>query len=470
MDVVVKLIKAVFWRGPRALVSRTNAFFDRHRAVYYSFVVVVFALAAAARGWAAPLSSGVDPPQFWAFAKVFTMYGLDFYKCSGGTMPIFPTQGWAFVYPPLWLLISTVSFLFVPGSLATSTMVDVSWRVAMKTPIIAADLAIGGLLLWAVPGSKLTKLLLTGLWLFHPTAWYNSAVFGQFDAIAAAFLLASVVLFGRGNNWLGFVFAGLAMLTKQHTAIPVLVMLAVLARQLPRRRLLTGLGIMAGMAVVVSLPFMFDGNLVPYLRAVFLPAQAASYQQPLVYAFNGPASLITYLHDWLGWNTEYLLRYDAPLLILAVGVVTAFAYLRRITIEQAALAGILVFIALFYRINYQYLVIYIPLAILALSRVRWGAEKALALALAVVPAAWVFLFAVTFWFNYLIPRNPEVVDPLIRAGLGRFMPDYTFVTIAMVIMALSVAYIVQVLAQGRKPPLTVGVPLTPDYNQQRSLS
>jgi hypothetical protein len=245
-------------------------------------------------------------------------------------------------------------------------------------------------------------------------------------------------------------------------------MLAVLARLLPRRRLIAGLGIMAGMAVAVSLPFVFGGNLVPYLRAVLLPGQAPSYQQPLVYAFNGPASLITYLHDWLGWNTEYLLRYEAPLLILAVGVVTVFAYLRRITIEQAALAGILVFIALFYRINYQYLVIYIPLAILALSRVRWGAEKALALALAVVPAAWVFLFAVYFWFDYLLPRNPEVVEPLTRAGLGRFMPDYTFVTIAMVIMTLSFAYIIQVLAQGRKYQLTAGVPLTMGCRQQRS--
>ncbi len=463
-------LKRIFIKGPPALVRRTNAFFDRHRAVYYGIVVVVFGIAAAVRAWAAPISSGVDPPQFWAFAKVFTMYGLDFYKYSGGTLPIYPTTGWAFVYPPLWLLISTAAFLFVPGSLATSTMVDVGWRVAMKAPVIGADLAIGGLLLWAVPGSKITKILLAGLWLFHPTAWYNSAVFGQFDAIAAAFLLASVVLFRRGSDWLGFVFAGLAVLTKQHTAIPVLVMLAVLARQMPKRRLIAGLGVMGGMALAISLPFMLNGNLVPYLRAVLFPAQAPAYQYPLVYAFNGPASLITFLHDALGWSTEFLLRYDAPVLILAVGAVTVFAYLRRITIEQAALSGILVFIALFYRINYQYLVIYIPLAILAFSRVRWGAEKGLALALAVVPAAWVFLFSVVFWFNYLAPRNPEVVEPLIRAGLGRFMPDYTFVTIALVIMALSFAYIIQVLVQGRRYELTAGVPLAQDYRQQRSLS
>lgn len=463
----VTLIKTVFWKGPRALVRRTNAFLDAHRVAYYSVVVVVFAVAAAVRAWAAPLSSGVDPPQFWAFAKVFTMYGLDFYKYSGGTMPIYPTPGWAFVYPPLWLLISTASLLCVPGSLATSTMVSVSWRVAEKAPIIAADLAIGGLLLWAVPGSKLTRLLLAGLWLFHPTAWYNSAVFGQFDAVAAAFLLASVILFRRGNDWLGFVFAGLAILTKQHTAIPVLVMLAVLARQLPRRRLIRGLAIMGGMALALSLPFVFDGNLVPYLKAVLFPAQAPTYQYPLVYAFNGPASLITYLHDTFGWNIEYLLRYDAAVLILAVGAVTVFAYVKRITIEQAALAGILVFIALFYRVNYQYLVIYIPLAILALSTVRWGAQKALALALALVPAAWVFLFSVSFWFNYLVPRHPELVESLVRAGMGRFMPDYTFVTISMVIMMLSVAYIIQVLAQGRAVRMTAGVPA--EYGQQRSL-
>ena len=98
---------------------------------------------------------------------------------------------------------------------------DPAWRLAIKMPIIAADLAIGLLLYWAVPGSKCRKLLFASLWLLHPTAWFESGVFGQFDAVAAAFLLTCVIFLMKGKDRLAFVFAGLAIMTKQHTAVAV---------------------------------------------------------------------------------------------------------------------------------------------------------------------------------------------------------------------------------------------------------
>jgi len=51
-----------------------------------------------------------------------------------------------------------------------------------------------------VPGSKRRKVLFACLWLLHPTAWFESGVFGQFDAIAAAFLLTCVILLIKGND------------------------------------------------------------------------------------------------------------------------------------------------------------------------------------------------------------------------------------------------------------------------------
>ena len=182
---------------PENFLHRRWAMRHISHKLYFLILGAVLILAALIRFWAAPLSAGPDVAQFWAFAKVFQLYGLDFYRYADGTLDIFPFKGWAFVYPPVWLLSLRLSLLAAPASWAASMMVDTSWRLAMKVPIIAADLAIGSLIFWAVPGSKFRKLVFASLWLFHPTAWYESGVFGQFDAIAAAFLLASVVMFER---------------------------------------------------------------------------------------------------------------------------------------------------------------------------------------------------------------------------------------------------------------------------------
>ena len=161
---------------------------------------LVISLAAFIRFFAAPFSSGPDVAQFWAFAEVFRQHGIDFYRFAGANQAIFPYQGWAYAYPPIWLLILGLAFLFVPSSFAGPTYIDPSWRLAVKTPIILADLAIGILLFWGLPGSKWRRLLFSTLWLLNPTTWYNSAVFGQFDAIASALLVASLILLSRGRT------------------------------------------------------------------------------------------------------------------------------------------------------------------------------------------------------------------------------------------------------------------------------
>jgi hypothetical protein len=93
---------------------------------------LIFAAAAFIRFRVAPLSAGPDVAQFWSFTEVFRLYGLDFYRYAGATLEIFPFQYWAYVYPPVWLLILAVARLTVPLSSATDSMVD---AVPMKTPI-----------------------------------------------------------------------------------------------------------------------------------------------------------------------------------------------------------------------------------------------------------------------------------------------------------------------------------------------
>ena len=281
------------------------------RHLHWVVFGLILALAAFFRFWAAPLSSGPDIPQFWAFAKVFQEHGIDFYRYADASLPIFPYNGWEFVYPPVWLLFLGLALLAVPGSTATETFVDTGWRLAMKTPIIAADLAIGVLIYWAVPGSKIKKLIFACLWLFNPAAWYESAVFGQFDAIAAAFLIASLILLMKGKNIWAFLFAGLAAVTKQHVFISVLFMAIAAIRQAGLRRTLIGAAAAFGVVLVISVPFLVTGNFATYLHSIFLPGASPDYQSPLALpsAASERSSLICMTHSAGIRNHFYSRRY-----------------------------------------------------------------------------------------------------------------------------------------------------------------
>ncbi len=414
-----------------------------HRVPWYLLsVAFVFILAALARFWAAPFSSGPDVVQFWAFAQTFDSHGLDFYQYAEATDGSFPYWGWAYVYPPLWILILWLGSLATPEAFASTEFVSESWRLVVKTPIILADLAIGALIFWAVPGSKWKKLLFAGIWLLHPTGWYESAVFGQFDAIAAAFLLASVILFSRSNFKLGFLFAGLALVTKQHTLLPIVLMMIVVLRQLGVRKF-TGYGmITAGVVILFSLPFVATGNFGNYIDSVVTPGWDPDCQRPLCYAFSGSASLFTYLHDNRGWDTCGWLHYNTYVLAFAMLVALAITLRRKITVAQAALVGMLLFIAINYQINYQYLVIYIPLAILVAAQATSRWQRVATLVLALLPAVWLWLYDVSFWFWSYQPQHPGVISYFDKIGWVNYLSsDWPYVVFAVSLTIICIFYV-----------------------------
>ncbi len=433
-------------------VSINNRRQLEQKVLEWLVLALVFAFAAYFRIWAAPLSAGPDVSQFWAFAEVFRQNGLDFYRYAAAKLDIFPFKGWAYVYPPVWLLILGLALLTVPASLATAEMVDPEWRMAMKVPIILADLVIGLLLYWNIPQSKPVKLLFACLWLFNPLIWYQSAVFGQFDAIAAAFLLASVIFIERGRYTAGFLLLALAVMTKQHTLLSAAVMVIVLAATTERRRLFKHCLMAVALGIAFSIPFMVTGNAREYLVSFFFPGQGAYYQYPLAYAFGGVGALVTYLHDWLGWETIGYLNWGVGALVVSFIAVCILAYYRKIALLRGALAGYLLFEAFFYRINYQYLVISIALALLIAARTSYRSERILALLLALFPASWMWLFDNTFWFNYLTPHNPWVRPFFDSLGLIRHgIPDYGYVAFALVLMGLSLAYVICVFLKWHQP-------------------
>ena len=419
-------------------------------------LVFVFAVAAFIRIWAAAISSGPDVPQFWAFAKVFQTHGFDFYRYADAQLDIFPMKGWGFVYPPIWLLISRVSLFFAPSShlinVGGNLIADPTWRLAIKMPIIAADLAIGLLLYWGVPGSKRRKVLFASLWLLHPTAWFESGVFGQFDAVAAAFLLTCVILLMKGKDRLAFVFAGLAIMTKQHTAAAVVLIVIICARNMNFKRLLTNCAITAGVIAVISIPFLVTGNLIPYARSIFIAGSPPGYQDPLVFAFSGLGSLLTFLHDTFFWENTRLISLTIPLLVITFILTAILSYKRWITPLQGALAGFLVFVAFYYRVNYQYLIIYIPLALLLASSTKYKFERVFVLVVAMLPAVWIWITNIPWWFHDTQPGYAWVPGMFRHIGLlQRYLPDWVYVVFAGVIMCTSIAYVVLAFTKWRKP-------------------
>jgi hypothetical protein len=187
----------------------------------------------------------------------------------------------------------------------------------------------------------------------------------------------------------------------------------------------------------------------PYLRAVLLPAQQPAYQLPLVFTFSGSGAIITYLHETWNWNTEHLLTINSPLLAASTAIALVVCYVKRVRVDRAALVGILLFVGLFYRVNYQYLVVYLPLAIFSLSLPQKWIERSLASALVIVPAAWIWLFDISFWFWGFSPRPRELPLILGKLGLTNYVPDVVFVAMATALMLLSLGYAATVLARRR---------------------
>jgi hypothetical protein len=427
---------------------------------------LVIALAAIVRFGVAQLSAGPDVAQFWGFAEAFRLYGLDFYRYAEARLDWFPFPYWGYVYPPVWLLILALALLTAPSSLATSGMVDAGWRLSMKTPIILADLAIGVLLFYAISGSRYRKLLFATLWLLNPATWYNSSVFGQFDALATAFLIGFIVLLERGRDRWAFLLAILAAMTKQLTLFPVAFILVACSRQMSLRRLLSNVALMAGIAVIISLPFIGTGNISDYLRSVIFPAQEPDYQYPPMYVFNAAAAILTYLHDVMGWETVGLMHFSVPLLAVVMLAALTWCYFKKIDMLRGALIGILLFIVIFYRINYQYLVIMIALALLVAARTTCKSERVITLGLAIFPAGWLWMINVATWFVYLTPRQTSIVPFLEKLGLThQGLPNWAYVAFTSALTVIMVVYIFLALFRWRRP---LSLPNIPGFTKQSS--
>ncbi len=133
-------------------------------------------------------------------------------------------------YPPgymyvLWLVGAV-------GSLA-GTGADHATLLLLKVPAILADIGIGAVLY--VAGRRWlgvrAGLLAAALYLFNPVTWYDSALWGQVDAVGALVMLVALVLLVEGWSEPAAAFAALSLLVKPQDAIILVVLVPVLVRR-----------------------------------------------------------------------------------------------------------------------------------------------------------------------------------------------------------------------------------------------
>ncbi|HET7676489.1 MAG TPA: phospholipid carrier-dependent glycosyltransferase [Candidatus Limnocylindrales bacterium] len=159
-----------------------------------------------------------------------------------GPGTFYATAGFA-DYPPaylyvLWLLASAADLL------STTTGLD-AYRLTvglLKVPPMLADIGVAYLLYrltreWRAGRADAERLGLTaaGLYLLNPVSWYDSAIWGQVDAVGALVMLLAIGLLARGHSEGAAAAAVLAGLVKPQFGI---VMAPLVAVVLLRRHLL----------------------------------------------------------------------------------------------------------------------------------------------------------------------------------------------------------------------------------------
>jgi dolichyl-phosphate-mannose-protein mannosyltransferase len=131
---------------------------------------------------------------------------------------------------------------------------------------------------WALVGAA--------LYAFNPAVIFNSAVWGQFDAIYTFLLVSSLFLVSESKTKLGIVAFMLGILTKPQSIAIAPLFIYLILRKSDWKGLLASLGVAAGTVVAVILPFEWtNGNPITWLSNIYFGAYSG-YQYTTLNAFN----------------------------------------------------------------------------------------------------------------------------------------------------------------------------------------
>jgi len=405
----------------------------------------------------APYSTGSDIPQFAGFADTFLRHGLCFYKYADESHWISEKWAypWPYVYGPIWVFIISFIRLFVRSGIEFGwhgstyyVYTPMDWIVGVKTVLILFDI-ISALLLY-----MFLRRFKYGLWPFigftlyflNPMTIYISSIYGMFDQIALTFFLASL-LFLNKRPFVSGIFLSLTLLTKHTFLYPALVLILYMLLQRYWRdftRYLTGLLVPA---VIFLVPFFIGcpNSFKIFIEAISLSSKPG-YTYPIVYSFNGISSLATYLHEEYGYDMLWAIRYwYIPSAMLMTVLMIRMVKQRLNPVIVAAIAYI-IYTATYWRVNHQYLVPTIAMAIIIAIATNNKVIKAIAIATILTIALWPIAFPTSWWLHAHIKQpNQQLIQLIDKLTLMIFDTKfYTIYSLTLTIQQylLIIAYII----------------------------
>ena len=221
---------------------------------------------------------GFDIGVYQGWARSAVEYGVadSYTKQVGGNM--LPD------YPPLSITILSV---FGHGYKMLFGEFDLSWigyRMFIKLPAILADVLICALLyvvLHRLRGKK-AGLLAALAYAVSPAAIYDSALWGQTDAIYSLFLMAAIAAWAWKHEEAAAVMLAFSILTKLQAIVLFPLFLFLLLPNFRRMLRFSVTGIIA--TIIVLLPYAF-GNVLENIVNVYLGA-VGRYSNVTVGAYN----------------------------------------------------------------------------------------------------------------------------------------------------------------------------------------
>ncbi len=197
---------------------------------------------------------------------------------SQGIRPFYSVVTFA-DYPPF-----NVYIFWFFGSIANATGIGIA-NIVKWVPNIF-DLATAGLIFYFVRKQSTSKLAFTStaLYAFNPAVIFNTAIWGQYDAIYTFFLVVSLMLALKSKPKLSAATFALAILTKPQGIALAPLLIYLIFRKNGIKNLLISVGVFASTVFVVILPFEWS-NPVTFLSKIYFGAYNG-YQYTSINAFN----------------------------------------------------------------------------------------------------------------------------------------------------------------------------------------
>ncbi len=393
----------------------------------------------------APYSTGSDIAQFYGFARSFSADPLCIYMHETSTSREWP-YSWLYPYGPFFAFLLSIVYELVGdhGDMVEwwwegdryVVVVDRVWILSLKAVFIAGDI-IAAYLLYRIakPRGMDRGLLLAALYYFSPIVVYTSSIYGMFDSIALAFMLASLAITHR--PLVSGIMAGTAVMVKQTMILPVLLTGLVLVMGATKRLFWYIIGVVLAVSLPLSLILLSCPESSFGLVLALQYQSQVYYPKPLVYSMNGFSSIATYINDVYGYDTLTILRlWPLTLGLISVAVIMRAldAKVLRDPILTASL-GYIAFIISYWRINPQYLA---PLAAFTLLLLFKCGNTSSRLRAAIISSfiivnMWPMIYPVDFWFHVHIEEPNEEVRSIVRLLSLNIYDNIVYVAYSLVL-------------------------------------